>query len=75
MHSTELTKEQAQTLSRGIRHSLAYLNRLRTRMEKAPFERNDPLFVLVERAYGAVHSLSVHVHYLACFDWQRRLRK
>jgi len=35
MHSTELSKEQAERLSRGIRQSLRYLNRLRTRMEKA----------------------------------------
>ena len=46
MHSTELSQYQAEALSRAVGPMLRYLGRLRTRMEKAPFPSNDPLYLL-----------------------------
>jgi hypothetical protein len=56
----------AAALCRGISPGLRYLVRLRSRMERAGFLPDDPLFQLVSKAYDAVQHLSVHLHYLSC---------
>ena len=66
MDSNDPRRHQAAALGRGIRRSLNYFSRLRTRMERTDFPPGDPLFQLVDRVYNAVHHLSVHVHYLSC---------
>ena len=72
MHSKDLSKEQAEALSGGIRPCLRYLGRLQTRMEKAPFPSDDPIYKLVVKAYNAVHHLSVALHYLECDAAKRK---
>ena len=66
MESDKLRPDQAAALSRGIAPGLRHLAPLRTRMERAGFPPDDPLFRLVAKAYDAVQHLSVHVHYLSC---------
>jgi hypothetical protein len=45
---------------------LAYLNRLKKRMNDRKFPHNDPLFNQVVDAADAVHKLNVSIHYLSC---------
>jgi hypothetical protein len=61
-----ITIEQAKQLEATVGRMLGYLNALRSRMEKQGFPPNDLLRERVERAYDAVHSLSVRLHYLTC---------
>ena len=66
MNSSSITREQAEKLSAAIREHLGYLVRLRTRMELRGFPSDDPLYLLVCRAFDAVHRLSVELHYMSC---------
>jgi hypothetical protein len=66
MTRDDLTTEQAATLNKSIRKHLAYLIRLRTRMEKAGFSLTDALLQSVTAAYNATYHLSVELHYLSC---------
>jgi hypothetical protein len=66
MQSKDLTRRQADALSRSIHPKLGYLHRLRTRMEKTGFSIDDPLYQRVSKARDALHDLWVHVYYLAC---------
>jgi hypothetical protein len=61
-----LTAEQAERLHRALAEKLGYLTRLKARMERVGFRRNDPLFQRVQRAHDALHDLTIAVHYLAC---------
>jgi hypothetical protein len=45
---------------------LAYLNRLKRRMDQRKFPHNDPLFNEVVDAADAMHKLNVSIHYLSC---------
>jgi hypothetical protein len=66
MDSDDLTPEQAGTLYRGLVGGMNYLLRLRTRMEKAGFKPDDPVYQMVFKAYDAMHRLSVELHYRSC---------
>jgi hypothetical protein len=66
MDSDDLTPEQAGTLYRGLVGGMNYLLRLRTRMEKAGFRPDDPVYEMVYKAYDAMHRLSVELHYRSC---------
>ena len=66
MDTDDLTTDQARQLHERIRPMLAYLYKLRGRMEQRGFPRDDELRQLVERAYDSVHRLSVELHYLSC---------
>jgi hypothetical protein len=66
MNTDDLTTDQAKQLQARIGPMLGYLYRLRSRMDKRGFPRDDELRQLVERAYESVHRLSVELHYLSC---------
>jgi hypothetical protein len=66
MVTDDLTTDQAKQLQERIRPMLAYLYKLRARMEKRGFPRDDNLRQLVERAYESVFCLSNELHYLSC---------
>src|SRR5438046_3943095 len=53
-HARSITCEQTEQLSATVREYLGYLARLRTRMELRGFPPDDPLYLLVCRAFGAV---------------------
>jgi hypothetical protein len=57
---------QAEKIKEAVDPMLSYLTRLRERMEKAGFVPTDRFMQRVHRAWEAVYSLSVAVHYLSC---------
>ena len=66
MQSDDLTPAQAEKLKTSPAPMLAYVNRLKKRMEKRRFPNDDRLYLSVLKAYDAIHELNVHVHYLSC---------
>jgi hypothetical protein len=57
---------RAEAIKQKIRPMLAYLNRLKRRMNDQKFPHNDPLFNEVVDAADAMHKLNVSIHYLSC---------
>jgi hypothetical protein len=66
MDSNALKRWQIIALQKAVAPMLAYLCKLRERMQRVGFLPQDPLYQVVERAYDAVQSLSVKLHYLGC---------
>ncbi len=66
MNADDLTTDQAKEINAALYGSLNYLCRLRERMEKKGFKPDDPLFVLVEKAYDAMRRLTGDLHYRSC---------
>jgi hypothetical protein len=66
MDSSRLTVEQLRELDRVIGRQLGYLHRLRSRMERTGFPRDDELRQLVTDAEDRMHRLSVALHYAVC---------
>jgi hypothetical protein len=66
MRSEDLTPRQAETIKKTIRPMLAYLNRLKRRMDQRKFPHDDSLFNEVVDAADALHKLNVSIHYLSC---------
>jgi hypothetical protein len=58
--------EQAETIKDRIAPMLAYLHRLRDRMDERGFLPTDPVYVSVAAALDSVHDLWVKTHYLSC---------
>jgi hypothetical protein len=66
MDSDDLTTEQARQMHESLFRLANYLHRLVSRMEKRGFPPNDRLYQHAKRAYDAVCSLGVELHYLSC---------
>lgn len=66
MDSSNLTIQQARTLTESLRRPLNYLGKLRRRMELTGFPPNDPLYQATTRAFNAMQELHVRTHYLSC---------
>jgi hypothetical protein len=66
MDSDDLTTEQAEKMHRSLFRLANYLSRVVRRMERTGFPPNDPLFKSARRAYDAVCSFCVDLHYLSC---------
>jgi len=66
MDSRDLTKEQLDELKARLTGASCYLQALCERMVQAGFPYDDELRQKVTRAYDAIHSLSISIHYLAC---------
>jgi hypothetical protein len=66
MQCQDLTKEQTESLKAKIDPMHGYLNRLKTRMNRKDFPRDDELFSSVLKASAAMHDLSIKLHYLSC---------
>jgi hypothetical protein len=75
MNRSDVTKEQAKKLSRGLYPVQNYLYRLRRRMEQVGFPPTDPLYALVDAAYDAVQRPRIHVHYMTCDGVGEQLRR
>ena len=69
MKASDLTTEQAKAIKDRIAPMLAYLHRLKARMDERDFLPNDPLYILVANARESLHSLSVE---LSCSGVGRR---
>jgi hypothetical protein len=57
---------QAERIMERLQPSLAYLNRLRRRMERRGFPPNGRLYRMVSEAQEAVNDLYVELHYCSC---------
>ena len=60
---SHLTKEQAAALHQRIQPILRFLRRCRLRLDVRGFDSRSPFYIAVEKAYCAVHSLAVELHY------------
>jgi hypothetical protein len=66
MDSDDLTTEQAGHMHKSLFRLANYLSRVVKRMERRGFPPNDPLLKSARRAYDAVCSFCVDLHYLSC---------
>jgi hypothetical protein len=66
MDSDELTTEQADRIHKSLFRLANYLSRVVKRMERTGFPPDDPLFKSARRAYDAVCSFCMDLHYLSC---------
>ena len=73
LHSTpsasagkQLCPAHARIVGAAVTPMLRYLGKLRTRMYEVGFRPTDPLMGVVEKAYDALHHLSVLLHYQGC---------
>jgi len=63
MTSADIKPQQAIRLCASVRRSLAYLGRLRRRMELLGFPPDDPLYRSTSAAHDALQELHVRAHY------------
>jgi hypothetical protein len=66
MDSDDLTHEQAGKMHKSLFRLANYLARVVKRMERTRFPPDDPLFKSARRAYDAVCSFCMDLHYLSC---------
>jgi hypothetical protein len=66
MDSGDLTTEQARAMHRSLFRLANYLSRVVRRMEQAGFPPDDHLFQTTKRAYDAICTLCMELHYLSC---------
>jgi hypothetical protein len=75
MDSLDLHPAQAARLREGVRSSLAYIGRVRRRMELLGFPPGDALYQSVRRAHEALQELHIRSHYCACTSGVGRPRE
>jgi hypothetical protein len=61
-----LTTKQAEALRDLIRPMLDFLHKCRRRLDARGFDPNGPIYQAIDKAYCAVHSLHVTLHYESC---------
>ncbi|MBX9678679.1 MAG: hypothetical protein K2X38_07930 [Gemmataceae bacterium] len=61
-----LRPSHARIVGAAVNPMLRYLGKLRARMYEVGFRPSDPLMGVVEKAYDALHHLSVVLHYQGC---------
>jgi hypothetical protein len=66
MDSMTLKNWQIEILQKSIHPMLGYLHRLLDRMQTVGFVEDDRLYQRASKAYDAMHSLFIELHYLAC---------
>jgi hypothetical protein len=66
MNSDDLTTEQATRMHESLFKLANYLSRTVKRMERVGFPPDDPLMKSARRAYDAVSSLYMDLHYRSC---------
>ncbi len=71
MQREDLTREQIETVQAKIVAQLAYLGRLRYRMERAGLPSTDKTFQFVAAAHDAIHRLRIDLRYLECDRFRR----
>ena len=65
VNSKDLTSRQAAQLSQQLAPAVRYLRELHLQMDEQGFPIDDKLRKDIERAYDAVHHLSVSLHQLS----------
>src|SRR5947209_5317354 len=66
MDSSTIQDWQIAKLQKSLQPMLGYLYRLLDRMQRVGFLPDDRLYQRVSKAYDAMHSLFIELHYLAC---------
>jgi hypothetical protein len=66
MHSDDLTTAQAKVIYDQMRPFVAYLTRLKARMDKRGFAIDDPLYKLVDETHSKAQHLLTDLHYRSC---------
>ena len=66
MRSDDLKHWQAARVNDALRPTVAYLGRLKRRMEKRGFPQDERLMVLVAQAEAVMQDLSMELHYVSC---------
>lgn len=66
MDSNDLTREQWKQLAESFHRQGMYLRKLIERMHSLCFPHTDRLWIEVQAAFNANHSLWVHAHYGSC---------
>jgi hypothetical protein len=64
--SVHLTPKQAAAFRDLVQPMLGFLYRCKRRLEAKAFDKQSKLFRLVEKAYDAMHSLHLELHYISC---------
>jgi hypothetical protein len=64
--SSNVTHEQARIINDRVAESLAYVGKLRKRMERRGFPHRDPLYLATCEACDALQHLFMTTHYLSC---------
>jgi hypothetical protein len=67
MESKDLTRDQAKAIQRQLEPALAYLHKLRHRMQNKNFPLDDPLWLTVSKATSAMQDL---VNELRCGEYR-----
>jgi hypothetical protein len=66
MSFTRLTPKQAEAFRNKIQPMLRFLLFCKRRLDSRNFDPKSRLYGLVDKAYDALHSLHVELHYLSC---------
>jgi hypothetical protein len=61
-----LKPEQAEAFRQRIAPMLGFVHGCRRRLEARGFHPSSKLYQLVNKAYDALHSLHIELHYMAC---------
>jgi hypothetical protein len=69
MQSTDLTRDQAKAVQQKLEPMLAYLNKLRHRMQNKGFPLDDQLWITVSKAQQAMQDLMTE---LRCGEYKGR---
>ncbi len=64
--SVHLTPKQAAAFRDLVQPMLGFLYRCKRRLEAKAFDHNSKLFRVVDKAYDAMHSLHLELHYISC---------
>ena len=62
----ELTRQQAEALARKLQPKIAYVVRVRERMDRVGFTPQDRLYQLLRKAEDALRHLAAELHYVSC---------
>jgi hypothetical protein len=66
MERPRLTTKQAEALRDKIRPMLHFLHRCRQRLDALGFDSKGAIYQAVDRAYSALYSLHMTLHYESC---------
>jgi hypothetical protein len=66
MDRPRLTAKQAEALRNRIRPMLHFLHRCRRRLDALGFDPKGPIYMAIDKAYCAMYSLHMTLHYESC---------
>ena len=64
MKSSDLQKWQIDKIMEAVRPTMVYLQKLQNRMNVTGFRPDDRLYLSADKAYKALHSMFIDLHYM-----------